>query len=114
MLGVASLISKLAKRILPCQECDRLASVAAASVRPFAKPCAQFDIYTKWKPSAVKVPCIAEAPPGTSEGYFYDHLPRPGSREILRRNLFDLLEFKGADTAAKLATLAGDTSLPMP
>lgn len=87
--------SELSQIILSCTECNKLEDSVAETVRPFVKPCAHFDIYTNWKPVPVKVAFIAEAPPGNSEGYFYDPLPHVNYRETLRASLFDLLELKG-------------------
>ena len=95
--------SELATRIRGCTACDSLPLSAAVTVRPFVKPCAEFDIYTSWKPERVSLVFIAEAPPGNSEGYFYDPRSHPGYREILRTQLFDLLRLGGIDTAARLA-----------
>lgn len=72
------------------------------TVRPFVKPCAEFDIYAERKSGPIKVLFLAEAPPGSSKGYFYDPLPHPGYKEILRKSLFELLEITGSDTEAKL------------
>ena len=94
--------SPLAARIRGCTACDSLASSAAATVRPFKKPCAQFNIYTRWLPDSVRVAFIAESPPGKSEGYFYDPAPTPGYAQLLRRGLFGLLELLGHDTATRL------------
>jgi len=95
--------SQLASRIHGCTACDSLPLSAAVTVRPFVKPCSEFDIYTTWKPEPVSVVFIAEAPPGNSEGYFYDPRSHPGYREILRTELFKLLRLEGIDTAPRLA-----------
>lgn len=97
-----ALVTELSKAILPCRECDKLPANAAATVAPFVKPCAVFDIYGNWKPNPVKVLFIAEAPPGNSDGYFYDPRRHAGYKETLRNALFELLELKGSDTATKL------------
>jgi len=94
--------TELSRLILPCRECDKLPASATSSVSPFVKPCAEFDIYANWKPIPVKVLFIAEAPPGNTNGYFYDPRPHTGYKETLRKALFGLLELKGSDTAAKL------------
>lgn len=95
--------SGLSKQILACTECARLGDSRADTVKPFIKPCANFDIYTNWKTTPVKVAFIAEAPPGNSEGYFYDPTPHVNYMETLRNSLFDLLELRGETTTAKLA-----------
>ena len=95
--------SKLSQSILSCTECNKLEDSVAETVRPFVKPCAHFDIYTNWKPVPVKLAFIAEAPPGNSEGYFYDPLPHVNYMETLRASLFDLLELRGETTSARLA-----------
>jgi len=85
-----------------CAECKALSDSDAATVRPFRKPCAQFDIYTTWKPRPFRVVFIAEAPPANSDGYFYDSKPHANYKETLRKALFELLELKGDDTSARL------------
>lgn len=95
--------SELSKQILACTECAKLDNSLADTVRPFVKPCANFDIYTNWKIAPVRVAFVAEAPPGNSEGYFYDPNPHVNYMETLRNSLFELLELKGETTAAKLA-----------
>jgi len=102
--GVNTMPSELATRIRGCTACDSLPLSAAVTVRPFIKPCSEFDIYTSWKPEHVSLVFIAEAPPGNSDGYFYDPRSHPGYREILRTALFDLLRLEGTDNAARLAT----------
>lgn len=77
-------------------------SSVAATVRPFVKPCSQLDIYTNWKPDPVKVVFLAEAPPGKSEGYFYDHRSHLGYAETLRKALFDFLELDSPNTKGNL------------
>lgn len=86
-MKMSDLPSQLAKRILPCQECEKLGIRAARTVRTFVKPCAEFDIYAERKPSPVKVLFLAEAPPGNSKGYFYDPAAHAGYKEILRKIL---------------------------
>jgi hypothetical protein len=71
------------------------------------KPSADFDIYSDWKPQAITVAFVAEAPPGNSDGYFYDPEPRPNYAETLRRALFEFLRVEGADTRAKLEMFKG-------
>ncbi|MGH7381285.1 MAG: uracil-DNA glycosylase family protein [Candidatus Methylomirabilales bacterium] len=95
--------STLSQKILPCNECAKLPVKAAQTVRPYVKPCAELDIYAKWKPAPIKVVFIAEAPPGNSKGYFYDPRPHPKYKETLRKELFNLLGLSLGDTAAKLA-----------
>ncbi len=95
-------LSELSLRIHTCTDCEELPRDLALTVQPFLKPCAQFDIYSNWKPNSVSVVFIAESPPGTSEGYFYDPQPRSGYKEILRKALFDLLEISKGDTNIKL------------
>ena len=92
--GVNTMPSELATRIRGCTACDSLPLSAAVTVRPFIKPCSEFDIYTSWKPEHVSLVFIAEAPPGNSDGYFYDPRSHPGYREILRTALFDLLRLE--------------------
>lgn len=99
--------SELAKSILACTRCETLNESAARTVRPFVKPCAESDIYINWKPERVKVVFIAEAPPGKSDGYFYDPRRYPGYKETLRTALFSLLELVGTDISAKLAEFKG-------
>lgn len=98
----ATLATGLSELILPCRECNKLPEPARATVDPFVKPCARFDIYGNWRPNPLKVLFIAEAPPGNSEGYFYDPSRHAGYKETLRKGLFGLLELTGSDTAAKL------------
>jgi len=94
--------SQLVVKIGGCIACDSLPPAAAATVRPFVKPCAEFAIYIRWRPVNLTVAFIAESPPGTSEGYFYDPEPRPGYAEVLRRALFRILSLPGEDVSSKL------------
>ena len=93
--------SGLAAQMATCTACVTLGRVAL-TVAPFIKPASEFDIYSRWRPDNVMVAFVAESPPGTSEGYFYDPQPRPGYAEILRRALFKLLSIPGEGTLAKL------------
>ena len=85
-----------------CAECKALSDSDAATVRPFRKPCAQFDIYTTWKPRPFRVVFIAEAPPANSDGYFYDSKPHANYKETLRKALFELLQLEVNGTEARL------------
>jgi len=74
-----------------CEDCRKLAKSSTLERWNFQKPCIKYKTHIDWKPEHVKVAFIAEAPPGTSEGYFYEPKPVEGYAQILRNHLLDLL-----------------------
>jgi len=86
-----------------CEDCGKYAVSSTLERWNFLKPCVQYKAHAVWKPDQVKVLFIAESPPGTSEGYFYDPEKREGYKEILRTELFRLLRIDGSDTDRGLA-----------
>jgi hypothetical protein len=74
-----------------CEDCKKFATSSTLEKWNFQKPCVRYRTHADWKPEHVKVVFIAEAPPGTSDGYFYEPKPIEGYAEILRSHLLDLL-----------------------
>jgi len=74
-----------------CKDCRKFATSSTLERWNFQKPCIKYRTHIDWKPERVKVVFIAEAPPGTSEGYFYEPKPIEGYAEILRNHLLGLL-----------------------
>jgi len=90
--------------LVPCTDCKRFDSSIKLEKWNFGKPCTQYRTHTAWRPEHVKVVYVAESPPGTSEGYFYEPKHVEGYSEILRDHLFDLLEIdrSGIEQALKV------------
>ena len=85
-----------------CEDCRKFSASSTLEKWHFQKPCIKYKTHTDWKPEHVKVVFIAEAPPGTSEGYFYEPKPTEGYAEILRTHLLDLLKIDHTDITEAL------------
>jgi uracil-DNA glycosylase len=89
--------------LISCADCRKYAVSSTLKRWNFQKPCVQYETHAVWKPDPVKVLFVAESPPGTSEGYFYDPEKHEGYKEILRTELFRLLRIDGTGTDTRLA-----------
>jgi len=74
-----------------CTDCKKFPTSSTLERWSFQKPSIKYRTRTDWKPQHVVVVFIAESPPGTSEGYFYEPKPIMGYAEVLRNHLLDLL-----------------------
>ncbi len=97
-------LQPLSGEIQNCTKCSQQGEKARLSVNGFIKPSILFHTWNVWKPSRIKVVFIAEAPPGSGDGYFYNPDSLPGSGETLSRALFELLEIAASDRKRALDT----------
>lgn len=90
------------RQLEPCKDCGRLPDSFMLHTWNYQKPCVQFHTHSEWRPNPCKVFYLAESPPGTSNGYFYNPPATPTYRATLRNALFQLLRISRGDPLAGL------------